>query len=139
MPNSIAVLLGIALTFYIVFLIGGPVGVGLLIIILAVYFMVGKNLDSHDNRFNQIVLLSANNNKKTTGKEFNIKPIKFKDELERIRYNDANYEQKDEYGIVITNHFINDDENYDTYRVEISNNNGEALINVSLFERIARS
>lgn len=135
MPNSIAMLLGIALTFYIVSLIGGVVGVALLAIILFMYFMVFKSMDSHDKRFNNIIELSAQKNIKTTGKDFGIKPIKFKDELERIRYIDDNYEERNDKKIIISNHYISDDD-YKTYRVEIENFNGEALINAKLLESI---
>jgi hypothetical protein len=135
MPNSIAVFLGITLTVYIISLIGGVVGIALLAIILLIYFIVFKNMDSHDKRFNNIVELSAQNNKPTTGKDFGIKPIKFKDELERTRYADSNYEEKNNKTIIITNHFMRDD-NYKTYRVEIENFNGEALINSKLLESI---
>jgi len=135
MSNSIAVLLGIALTFYIVSLIGGVVGIILLVIILFMYFMVFKNMDSHDKRFNSIIELSAQKNLKSTGKDFDIKPIKFKDELERTRYIDDNYEEKNDHMIIISNHYITDDK-YKTYRVEIENSNGEALIYSKLLESI---
>ncbi len=137
MPNSIAVLLGIALTFYIVSLIGGVVGVVLLLIILFMYFMVFKSMDSHDKRFNNIIELSAQKNIKTTGKDFGIKPIKFKDELERTRYTDDNYEEKSDKKIIISNHYI-DDDNYKIYRVEIENSNGKALIYSKLLESMGK-
>lgn len=135
MSSSVAVLLGIALTFYIVSLIGGIVGISLLAIILFMYFMVFKNMDSHDKRFNSIVELSAQKNQKTTGKDFGIKPIKFKNELERTRYINDNYEEKNDNKIIISNHYIRDDK-YKTYRVEIENFNGEALIYSILLESI---
>lgn len=139
MPNSIAVFLGIALTFYIVFLIGGVVGVGLLLIIFIGYFIIAKNLDSHDKRFNKIVEISAKNNTKTNGEEYNIKPIKFKDELDRTRYNYTNYEEKNSNRIIISKHFLDDVATYKTYRVEIENGNGDAFIHANLIESITRA
>lgn len=133
MSNSIAVVLGIALTFYIVLLIGGIVGIVLLAIIIAMIFVIVNNMGNHDKRFNQIVDLSARHNKETTGKEFNIKPLKFKDELERTRYIHSNYEERNNNRIIILNHYVNDGD-YKTYHVVINNFNGEASIYAQLLD-----
>ncbi len=108
----------------------------LLIIILLIYVLIYKQIDSQDKRFDEIVELSAKKNKKTTGEEFGIKPIKFKDELENVRYVDDNYEEKNNKRITITNHFINKDNTYKTYRVEIENYNGKALFYSKLLDSV---
>ena len=137
MSNILSLLFGFGLVFYIVSLIGGGVGVVLLVIILFMFFMLVKSMNSHDKRFDNIVELSAQKNIKTTGKDFGIKPIKFKDELERTRYIDDNYEEKSDKKIIISNHYI-DDDYYKTYRVEIENFNGKALIYSKLLESIGK-
>lgn len=132
MPNSIAVLLGICLTFYILSLMG-TIGMILGIIIITWYVMfavVWKKMESHDKRFDQIIQKAIEHGKSTTGKEFYIKPIKFKDELERTRYIDSNYLQKDNDRIIIKHHYLD----YNVCRVEIINNDNIAKFSVKLID-----
>lgn len=134
MPNSIAILLGIGLTFYILSLMG-TIGIILGIIVIAWYIMfaiVWKKMDSHDKRFEQIIQKAIEYDINTTGKEFKIKPIKFKDELDRTRYNDSNYLQKDDDKIVIKHFYLNKD--YSVYRVEIVNKNNIAEFSVTIID-----
>ena len=135
MSNSIAVVLGIGLTLYILSLMG-TIGIILGVVIIAWYIMfafVWRKLDSHDKRFTQIVLKSIECNKSTTGEEFKIKPIKFKDELERARYNDTNYLQKDNDKIIIKRHYLRD-EDYNVCRLVIENKSGIAMFTVTLID-----
>lgn len=134
MPSSIAVLLGIGLTFYILSLMG-TIGMILGIIIIAwyvIFAVVWKKMDSHDKRFDQIIQKAIEYDKSTTGQEFKIKPIKFKDELERTRYADSNYLQKDNDRIIIKHHYL--DKDYNVCRVEIINNDNIAKFSVKLID-----
>ncbi|MBN2824492.1 MAG: hypothetical protein JXQ76_04140 [Campylobacterales bacterium] len=128
MPNSVAHLLGILLTFYILSFMG-TLGVILGLLVIGYYvmmFIVFKQLDSHDKRLNEIIILSLKNNKKTTGEEFNIKPIKYDDEVKTVRYIEENYERKDNEFTM--KHYIEDKDYAGFYNVKIQNLNGIALI-----------
>ncbi len=136
MPNSIAILLGIGLTFYILSLMG-TIGIILGTTIIAFYVIFAvlwKKLDSHDKRFKQIIQKAIESGKSTTGEKFNIKPIKFKDELERRRYNDSNYLQKDNEKIIIK-HYYCSNQDYNAYKVEIQNLDDLAIFSVNLIDK----
>lgn len=97
----------------------------IVIVIIMIYIII-KQMDSHDKRFKQIIDFSIKYNKKTTGEEFNIKPIKFIDELQRTRYRNSNYEEREEDKIVIKEYI--DEETYKVYKIDIVNYDGKALL-----------
>ena len=100
---------------------------GIVAVLIAMVIFQINALNSYNKRFQQIVELSAKHNKKTNGQEFNIKPIRFYDELNRPRCADSNYEERSNNKIIISRYSVNDVE-YKAYKVEIENINGIALI-----------
>lgn len=106
------------------------------VVVVLIYLMTYKiwiGMESHDKRFDKIVKLSVKHHRSTTGQEFNIKPIKYKDELFKNRYN--NYEQKDDDKIIMPRHVIRESPQ-STYRVVIENDKGDSFINAELLKTI---
>lgn len=110
------------------------IAIFIIIIIILIVYIIAKQMDSHDKRLTQIINVSIKHGKQTNGEEFNIKPIKFSDELKRNRYRDSNYEEREKNKIVIKR-YINE-ESHEVYRIDIINQDGKALIYAEFIENI---